>query len=100
VRLPGWYQARSVAGKLRRLTAGRLPAGLSARLVSLCADLATPVYRFGRSHTARALRRLARDARPWLSSDQMLDQATSRLLEKLEGLKGDVARGLLGATVT
>jgi succinoglycan biosynthesis protein ExoV len=96
-RLPGWYQARSVADKLRRLTAGRLPAGLSARLVSLCANLAAPVYRYGLSRTARALGRLARDARPLLSSDQMLDQATSRLLEKLECLKGDVARGHLSA---
>ena len=94
-RLPGWYQARSVADKLRRLTAGRLPAGLSARLVSLSVKLAAPLYRYGASRTAQALERLAKDARPRLRSDQVIDELTSRLLEKLENLKRDAALGLL-----
>ena len=96
-RLPGWYEARSVADKLRQLTAGRLPAWAAARLVPLSASLAAPVYHYGASRTARALRRLLRDARPRLSSDMMIDTATSRLLEKLEHLKRDLAQGRLGA---
>ena len=95
VRLPGWYQASSVAEKLLGLTTGRLPARLSARLVQAAAHLAAPVYRYGTGRSADALGRLAQNAQPLLSSDQTIERVTARLLEKLERLKDDFAQGRL-----
>lgn len=92
VRLPGWYQARSVADKLRGLMTGRLPTALAARLAQAAGTLAEPIYRRGSDRSAEALGRLAQNAQPMLSSDQAIERVTARLLEKLECLKIDFAQ--------
>lgn len=97
VRLPGWYQARSMTDKLGSLTAGRLPTRLAARLAKIAADLAGTAYHYGSGRSSAALQQLARNAQPVLSSDQAIDRATARLQEKLECLKLDFAQGRLGS---
>jgi hypothetical protein len=57
--------------------------------------LVFPGYRFGLSRAVEGLRRVAHNAHPQLSSDEVINWVTARLLEQLERLKRDFAQGRL-----
>jgi succinoglycan biosynthesis protein ExoV len=91
--LPSLYHGPSVAEKLRALLAGWLPGALTGVAARLGQMLAWPVYRWRWGQAVEALRWLASDAQPLLSSDEAINRVTTRLLEQLERLKRDDAQG-------